>query len=245
MTTTTMTPALTLLEFDETGIPFIESFSPFCLKVHRTLGYLKLPYSVERPGAPGDIKRINPKGQLPVLTVGDEHVIDSTNIVDRLEREARISLSGGTPAIAAEARLWEEMADGALYGFVVCARWCDEENWKRTREAYFAGVPGLLRGLIANSVRKKVMGMMVARDVWRGGPEECWSRLASLLADFEVRAPETGFFLGEELTRADIALFAQLQSFRTVLTPVQKAMVEKHPRLVAWLDRVDLATRVG
>jgi glutathione S-transferase len=116
-------------------------------------------------------------------------------------------------------------------------------GFNATGVAYFAGVPGLIRNLIANRVQKEVVQRLVARDIWRGGPEECWTRLAVILDDLDTRAPETGFFLGPDLTRADLALFAQLHSFRTALTPVQQAMVERRPRLVAWLDRVDEVTR--
>lgn len=234
---------IVLIEFHETGIPFHESFSPFCLKVHRTLQYLGLPYTVDREGRPDTIKKVNPKGQLPVMRIGDEYVSDSTNIVTRLESHTGISLSGTSARMGADARLWEEMADSAVYGFVVSARWSCEENWPRVREALFGGIPKPLRGLISGSIRKRVVSGTIARDVWRGGPSECWSRLDGLLDDFDTRLEGSTFFLGDTLTRADIALFAQLQSFRTSLTPRQKTMVESREHLTAWLDRVDLATR--
>lgn len=237
-------PDLRLVDFPETGLSTHESFSPFCVKVHRALRYLALPYTVERSD-PRAVRKLNPKGQLPVLRVGDEIVVDSTLILTRLEQVAGRSLSGRSRAEAAEARLWEELADGALYGFVVSARWADDDNWPRTREAYFAGVPMPIRRLVAERIRAGVVREVVARDVYRGGPTECWSRLEELLDDFDARAPSEGFFLGDTPTRADIALFAQLHSFRTDLTPAQRALVAQRPRLTAWLDRVDVATRAA
>jgi hypothetical protein len=44
---------------------------------------------------------------------------------------------------------------------------------------------------------------------------------------------------------ADVALFGQLASFRTPLTPWQAGELAKRPVLDDWLDRVDRATRAG
>jgi hypothetical protein len=41
-------PALVLCELEDSGIPGLESLSPFCLKVHRAL---KLASSATRPSA--------------------------------------------------------------------------------------------------------------------------------------------------------------------------------------------------
>jgi hypothetical protein len=45
--------------------------------------------------------------------------------------------------------------------------------------------------------------------------------------------------LGERIGVADVALFAQLRSFYTPLTPRQASSVRGRPRLAAWLHRVD------
>ena len=56
-------------------------------------------------------------------------------------------------------------------------------------------------------------------------------------------AAREGYWLGSEITVADIGLFAQLHSLRSALTPWQREQVEARPALRAWLDRVDAATR--
>jgi glutathione S-transferase len=55
----------------------------------------------------------------------------------------------------------------------------------------------------------------------------------------------SGFWLGPRLSVADVALFAQLHSLRTSLTPWQRDSVEARESLRQWLDRVDVATRSG
>ncbi|XXF75682.1 glutathione S-transferase [Myxococcaceae bacterium GXIMD 01537] len=231
-------PSLTLLELGDTGIPAIESYSPFCLKAHRALKYAGLPYTRGCTENPAAHRAHSPTGQLPVLLVGEEAVPDSTDILARILR-----LAPGRIAAPPEALLWEELADTAVNGFVVAARWADPRNWPATRAAYFPSMPAPVRALVPRLLRRRVLNVLVARDVWRAGPEACWRRFQSLLDQLEARAPAEGFWLPGPLSVADLALFAQLHSLRTPLTPWQAGEVARRLRLSAWLDRVDAATR--
>src|SRR4051812_18045366 len=74
---------LTLCELADTGIPGLESYSPFCLKVHRALRAADLPYTRRHGAHPGVFKKLNPTEQVPVLLIGDEPVADSTAILHR------------------------------------------------------------------------------------------------------------------------------------------------------------------
>lgn len=234
----TNTTSLTLVELDQDPLPGFESYSPFCLKAHRTLALAGLRYARMSAGTPGLRARYNPTGQVPVLLVGEERVPDSSAIARRV-----MVLCPGRIAEHPEAWLWEELGDTALNGFLVAARWADERNWPAVRDAYFARMPTLLRAIVPSKIRKRVVAGLGARDIWRAGPEACWSRFQRLLDDLDGRAPADGFWLGERATIADIALFAQLHSLRTPLTPWQAAEVERRPRLRDWLGRVDAATR--
>ncbi len=84
---------------------------------------------------------------------------------------------------------------------------------------------------------------LVARDVWRAGAEACWERFLTTLDELEGRAPRSGFWMGEGITVADIAIFAQLQSLRTPLTQWQSHAIAQKRALRGWLDRVDASTR--
>lgn len=230
-------PNLVLVEFAPTTSRTHESYSPFCMKVHRALRHAGLHYTRRHEGNPGMHKALNPKGQFPVLLVDGRPVADSTPILRTIE-----SLSPLAAVATPEARLWEEFADQALYGYLVASRWADDANWPRTRERYFDAIPKPIRSIITGRIRARVVASLIGRDVWRGGADECWSRLRDLLADLDARAPERGFWLGDELSVADLAIFPQLHGLRTDLTPAQDAWLAEHPRLVAYLDRVDAAT---
>jgi glutathione S-transferase len=226
------TPTLVLCELEDPGLRDLESWSPFCLKAHRALKRAGLKYE-RRHGMPSSHRRYNPTGQVPVLLVDGEPVPDSTAILRRI-LELRPDAFGAEP----EAWLWEELADTSLSGFLVAARWADDRNWPATRKAYFGKAPALVRALIVPRLRARLIGRLVARDVWRAGPEACWRRFSTLLDQLELRAPEHDFWCGQRLSVADLGLFAQLHSLRTPLTPAQADEVARRKRLSAWLDRV-------
>jgi glutathione S-transferase len=229
---------LVLCELMDPGLPGMESHSPFCIKVHRALRAARLPYARRHASRPDAHKRSNPTGQVPVLLVDGEPVADSTAIVRRI-----LELAPGRLHASGEAWLWEELADTALNGFLVAARWADERNWPRTREAYFGEAPAFVRVLIAPRIRKRVVGGLHARDVWRAGAEACWQRFTRLLDALDERAPDRGFWCATQLSVADVALFGQLHALRTPLTEWQATEVAARKRLSAWLDRVHEETR--
>ena len=231
------TPSLTLCEIADASAFGVESFSPYCLKAHRALKLAGLPY-VRRHGARPDAHRaLNFTGQVPVLLVGERAIPDSTDIL-------RWLVEGGYLEAPPEAWLWEELGDTSLSGFLVAARWLDEDNWPRTKMAYFGGMPGPVRAIVPALIRRGVRRSLMAREHWRRGPEHCWGRLEGLLDALDARAPDPGTgWLGGGWTVADLGLFAQLRSLDTALTPRQGEMVRARPRLSGWMTAFDTATR--
>jgi glutathione S-transferase len=230
---------LTLFELAKSDLPGVESHSPFCLKVHRTLKAAGLAYTSRHVEMPSELAAVNPAKQVPVLLVGEEPIADSTRILQRIVAMAPRARLADHP----EAWLWEDYGDRALNGFLVASRWADDRNWPAVREAYFGEAPWFVRKLVAPRIRARVLASLVARDVTRSGMDALWTELRRVLDALEERAPLGGFWLGERLTVADLGLFAQLQSLRTPLTPWQGREIELRPRLTDWLDRVDEASR--
>jgi glutathione S-transferase len=103
-------------------------------------------------------------------------------------------------------------------------------------------MPAPVRAVVPSLIRKRVLRGLHARDVSRAGPQRCWERFEKLIAHLDDRAPKNGFWLGNDLSVADVALFGQLQSLRLDLTPWQKSLIERADKLRAWLDRVDAAS---
>jgi glutathione S-transferase len=237
------TPTLTL--WDLPVIPDSdrwESLSPFVMKVDRALKLAKLPYQ-RRGVAPTQMHKLNPSRQFPVLTIDDEHVPDSTRILRRIEQLAPGSLTGGLQgAQLAEAWLWEEFGDVALYPFPLATRWADDRNWAGTRARAFAFLPPALRPIVAPLIRRRIIHSLLGRDFLRMGLQGLWARMEVTLDDLEKRAPETGFWLGPRPSVADISMFAQLHALRMPFTPWQANEIARRTKLSAWLDRVEAAT---
>lgn len=236
-------PALTLCELADAAAFGIESLSPFCLKTHRALRSRGLSYARRHASHPGAHK-LSTTGQVPILLVGDNEIVtDSTRILERVGALTERPFDGdGDAQSRGETWLYEEFADTALNGFLVAARWADDRNWASTEAAYFSEMPKLVRLFVPGKLRRNVLDALVKRDVWRSGPDACWSRFAKVLDRLDARAPREGFWVGSSITAADVALFGQLRSLMTTLTPWQAERVREREALHAYVRRVDQAT---
>ena len=239
-----MPAPLVLCDFPaKTGLDGWISFSPYVLEVGRALRLAKLPFE-HRHISVFKLKELNPLGQLPVLLVGDEKVADSTRILHRIEELAPGSMTGGLPpAAVAEAWLWEEFADVALYPYVLATRWADDRGWPVPKSAFFKTIPAPVRGLVSSFVRRGIIKKLFERDFTRQGLAACYARLGGVLDSLDKRAPEEGFWLGPRACAADVGLFAHLHSLRLPLIEFQAEEVKKRARLSRYLDRVDAVTR--
>jgi glutathione S-transferase len=213
------------------------------LQVARALKLARLPFE-QRPVNMLKLKQLNPKRQLPVVTIDGANVPESSQIFQRIEGLKPGSLTAGLDARGiAEAWLWKEFADTALYPFVLATRWADDRGWAVVREKFFASAPALLRPIVAPSVRKGVLKSIVERDFLRAGLPALYERMGRVLDDLDARAPEQGFWIGASVSVGDLALFGHLHSLRLPLTPWQAEVVARRSRLSRYLDRVDAATR--
>ncbi|HLK38182.1 MAG TPA: glutathione S-transferase family protein [Polyangiaceae bacterium] len=237
-------PKWTLYDFPATtGVDGWESFSPFVLEVSRAISLAKLPFE-RRAVNMLKIKQINPLGQLPAVAIGAEKIADSTRILSRLESAVPGSMTGGLEGRAlAEAWLWEEFADTALYPYVLVTRWVDDRGWPVPRKHFFGSMPAPVRAIVAPAVRRAIVKKTVERDFLRAGLEACYARMRTVLDRLDARAPEEGFWMGPRPSAADLGLFAHLHSLRLPLTPWQAEEVARRGRLSRYLDRVDAVTR--
>ena len=76
-------PEIKLYQFGP--VPGRESASPFCVKVHYALRYKRLPFEVVNLATPGQSKKLNSRGKLPVLTYDGKPIGDSTDIIRFIE----------------------------------------------------------------------------------------------------------------------------------------------------------------
>lgn len=206
--------------------------SPFCLKVQRALRAEGLPFDTLCERMTNAFIVHETDGFVPVLLVDGQPVNDSTAILEHIADQ----LLPRDPRARAEAWLWEDFADRSLSGYLQAAIWDDDANWPLVREALF-GTSWLARTFVAPVVRART------RAALRAGKAFSRQDFRRMIDHLEARAPLEGFWVGATLSVADVAIFAQLDPLRALLTPWQAREIKLRPALTDWLDRVDEHTR--
>jgi glutathione S-transferase len=203
---------------------------PFTEKCRRALVLKGLPFELREPAGPEDYARWSPKtGLLPVLTIDDELVSDSTDILLRLdELWPEPPLLSSDPVVAAQQRHLENWADESFL-------WHYQE-WLRAS----GGTPGTApaaepprRGLRA-WLRGRTAGARETPDLLRSLEE----RLGDLVNFLGARP----FFHADRVSMADLTVYSMLRSLQMDQIPGAAALVAERPRLVAFMRRVEEAT---
>ena len=185
--------------------------SPFVRKVLLTLEYKGIAFE-NVPVFPGAddpaFRAISPLGKIPVLQDGDFTIPDTSVICRYLERtHPEPRLYPEDPQAEARACWLEEFADSKLMD--CCG--------------------GLFQQVF---LRPRMLGEETQEEVVREILEE---RLPPLLDYLETQAPETGAFLGEAPTIADLSVltcFLQAEYAGFAVDAVT------HPRLADWFGRM-------
>jgi glutathione S-transferase len=165
------------------------------------------------------VERISGQGLVPVVVDGDEVIHDSTRIIRHLEqRFPDPPLFPSDPARRAELDVFLE--------------WFNEE-WKRA--------PNSIEGELESADPDDA-----AIERWSG-------RMAASLDLFEGLLAGREYLFGDELSAADCAAFPFLK-YATIRDPADTELYhvmlddhlrlgDDHPRLAAWIDRVDALPR--
>jgi glutathione S-transferase len=127
--------------------------------------------------------------------------------------------------------------------YVFAARWFDDRNLDALIDEQFRPMPRFLKPWLPKLIRKRILKHMSSMEFIRRGQDDYWRNFQEHLDKLEDRAPESGVWVGNALSVADIGLFPILHSLRTQLSQWQMQEIAKRPKLSAWLDRVDAATQ--
>ncbi len=201
---------------------------PFTEKCRRALVLKGLPFELCEPAGPEDYARWSPKtGLLPVLTIDDELVSDSTDILLRLEELwPEPPLLSPDPVVAAQQRHLENWADESFL-------WHYQE-WLRASGGTGAPQPP--------APRRGLRGLLRPRP--KRAPQ-----IAELLRSLEARLDDLVNFLGgrpffhaDQVSMADLTVYSMLRSLQMDQIPGAAALVAERPRLVAFMLRVEEAT---
>ena len=227
---------ITLYQFD---------ISPFCDKVRRVLRAKQLDFRiVEVPvseAARGRWKEISPTGKFPVLEHDGRRIFDSTDIAHYLDEHfPEPRLLPEDPALRARVHVLEDWADEALYFFEMTMRLTWPENAERWAPILLAAekpwVRRLFQPLLPGAIKRVTEAQGIGRKT-RGDVERDLARHLDALVAW---LGDGRWLVGETLTLADVAVFAQLFCIEGAITG--REAIAARPALAAWMARVDAAT---
>ena len=205
--------------------------APYTEKCRRGLALKGLDYTLHEPAGPDDFKRWNPKtGLLPVMRVDGELVVDSTDILLRLDRiQPDPPMLSRDPQVAEQQRRLEDWADESfLYYF---QRWLllQQENGERPPPRG----PRVLRRLGA---------WLQAGGTWERPHVAILRGIDARLADLVNFLGSRRFFYADEPSMADLAVYAMLVTIRNQAITGTGPLLAKQPPLLAFMQRIEEAT---
>jgi len=223
---------------------FGSPLSPFVDKVQRALKLKKIEYELVGPKGPSDIKRWNSQTRkMPVLELNGERIIDSSFILDRLERDfPEPPLLSRNPATRASQRLLEDWSDEGLYWYLMALRW-SEKNASASAKQISADAPALLRPLLARFLTRQLGGMTRAQGMGRLPADVVLKQLGERLDDLVVLLSDRPYFFGDQLSRADLSVGGMLHTGLSGPTPEFNQLLSERPALARHLERVREATK--
>jgi glutathione S-transferase len=217
--------------------------SPFCDKVRRILNWKGLEYRIrEVPVSRAmSVRKINPIGKLPCLEHDGHFVADSTDIACYLEEHfPEPPILPSEPAQRGLCQMLDDWADESLYFYEMRLRFTFPHNARRWVPELVHSDPGWMKVLAP----RVIPGMMrrLTRQQGVGRKSD-----AQVLADIERQVSAVGdclggrsWLVGDALCLADLSVFAQLFCIRGAEEGAR--IIQAHPAVVDWMERVDRAT---
>ena len=203
--------------------------TPFTEKCRRALVFKRLDFDLHISTGPEDVKRWSPvTGLLPVMTVDDELVSDSTNILLRLEQlYPDPPLLSSVPIVAAQQRNLEDWADESFLWY--WSEWFRLEAaapdappgaWARLRRRFGGGVDEPRRRAQAEVVR---------------GLEDRLNDLVNFLGSRR-------YFYSDRVSLADLTVHAMLVTLRRDRITGSARLLADRTTLVEFMRRVEAET---
>jgi glutathione S-transferase len=232
-------PEVKLYQFGP--VPGRESASPFCVKIHYALRYKRVPFEVVNLATPFEVRRLNPRGKLPVLSYDGTTVADSTDIIRLVEeRHPEPRLYPRDQRARATAMLLEDWADEALYWHAVYENWLVADQFEAFAAHVFAAIPGPFRPVVKLLARRGISAQLRAQGLGRLKLDEHRARLGAEL-DWLDALVDGAFLCGNDLSVADISVACELTSLMSPFMKYTASQVGDRRKLAAWYDRVKSA----
>ena len=205
--------------------------TPYTEKCRRGLVLKGLEFELREPACPEDFARWNPEtGLLPVLTIDGERVIDSTQILLRIDAlEPEPPLLSADPTVAEQQRHLEDWADESfLYYF---QRWTSLAQDRAVETEKRRPSSPLLR-----------LAAWLRAGTWERPHTAILRSVDGRLGDLTNFLGSRRFFYADAVSMADLAVYGILFALRNDTIPGVSALLTRRPALVAFMGRVEEAT---
>jgi glutathione S-transferase len=217
--------------------------SPFCDKVRRILQWKRLEHRIEEvPLARAlGVRKINPTGKLPCLEHDGTFIADSTDIAYYLE--AKFPEPPILPKDAAERALChvlDDWADESLYFYEMRLRFTLPHNARRWIPELVHADPRFVKALAPFFIPLMMRRLTRQQGVGRKSREQLLTDVERQVDAIAGLLGQGKWLVGNALSLADLSVYAQLSCIRGAAEGAR--IIEAHPSVVAWMERVDGAT---
>jgi glutathione S-transferase len=214
--------------------------SPFVVKVETYLRLTNQKYET----VIADVRKA-PRKQLPCVDIDGKVIPDSTAIIEHLEGLRADKLDAHLDAKQRAVGLaFKSMLEEHLYFGLLFMRWTTDDGWTVfepvLREMLGKmGVPSLMRGMIAKSARKQVVGRAHTQGLGRAPRTEVVARCTKIIDALAEQLGDGPYFWGDKPTTYDATVYAFVRGF---LCPAFDNELRKHTatkkNLVQYADRL-------
>ena len=217
--------------------------SPFCTKVALILNAKEVPYQIiEVPLSKSyTVRKYSATSKLPTIEHDGKFIDDSTDIAYYLDE-----IFPDRPLIPINEKLWlkchlyEDWADESLNFYMMKLRWLPK-NQNRWSNELAKLDSGLWRWLITKFASKAALNILDKQGVGRKSEQTALRDIDRHMRALTIDLNDGRFLVGDELTLADISVYAQLKWISE--NPEGKTAIDPHQNIIQWMERVDFATR--
>ncbi len=216
--------------------------SPFCDKVRRVLHYKRRHYDTrEVPPTETLVSLRRMVGEVPVLEHGETAISDSSEIARYLDRVfPEPPIFPDDVRERALAHFIEDWADESLYFFELYFRFALRENAGEWSRRASQSEPPLIRRATERALPTLMRNVLRAQGLGRREPEQVLAEFDRHVMAIAEWLGDTDWLIGGRLSIADIATYSQLAC--AAETDEGAAIMAEHPRVLAWMERVNGAT---
>ena len=217
--------------------------SPFCTKIALILNLKEVPYQIiEVPLSKSyTVKKYSATSKLPTIEHKGKFIDDSTDIAYYLDE-----IFPDRPLIPFDEKLWvkchlyEDWADESLNFYMMKLRWLpqNQDRWSNELAKFDSG---LWRWLIKKIASKVTLNILDKQGIGRKSEQTALKDIDRHLRALSIDLRDSHFLVGDELSLADISVYAQLVWIRE--NPEGKAAIDAHQNIMQWMERVGFATR--